>query len=154
MAPQPTLEQVLVVLNDEQIRATYEAVAELVGIALESFPVCLGQPRPFASWIVNAATGLPAKYPPAQIHPALRRSPRILASAAELKRLMVALQVAPPAAVEPSRLDDPRLDAAQWAQYEKEFPYDPPPAPDSGPTRLSHRTPTVSGGLPSSGKRR
>jgi hypothetical protein len=40
------------------------------------------------------------------------------------------------------------------ADYEREFPYDEPPDRKGPVERLSRRSPTVSGGLPSLGKRR
>lgn len=60
----------------------------------------------------------------------------------------------PPPPPEPTlgqALRQQERDARRRAAYEREFPYDKPTQSDE---RLSRRSPTVSGGLPSLGKRR
>jgi hypothetical protein len=66
---------------------------------------------------------------------------------------LTAKDIAPPApAPTPVRTAEQEArDQQRRAEYEKEFPYDPAKPPDE---RLGRRSPTVSGGLPSLGKRR
>ncbi len=66
-----SLEEILRFLNDEQTRATYGAVAEVLGVAPISVGARLGERSPEASWIVNAADGLPTGYAQHDMHPAL-----------------------------------------------------------------------------------
>jgi hypothetical protein len=66
-----SLEEILTFLNDEQVRATDGAVAELLGVIPRSMGTLLGPRRPEASWIVSAETGLPTDYDQAEWHPAL-----------------------------------------------------------------------------------
>jgi hypothetical protein len=58
-------------LNGEQVRATYGAVAEVLGVIPRSMGALLGPRRPEASWIVSAENGLPTDYSPDEWHPAL-----------------------------------------------------------------------------------
>ena len=83
-----TLEDILRFLNDAQMRATYEAVGEVLGIAPDSVPARLGQHRAYSSWVVSASTGSPVGYPPSEVHPALRRNRRIITAGDELSCLM------------------------------------------------------------------
>ena len=66
-----TLEEILQFLNDEQIRATYGAVADVLGVSARSLTMRLGAKRPEASWIVGAENGLPVDYSQAEWHPEL-----------------------------------------------------------------------------------
>jgi hypothetical protein len=75
-----TLDEVLRFLNDEQIRATYAAVAEVVGVVPRALATHLGPRRPEASWIVSAENGLPTDYDQTEWHPALLSRGEIITS--------------------------------------------------------------------------
>ena len=79
-AASTSLEEILTFLNDEQVRATYGAVAELLGVNPRSMGILLGPRRPEASWIVGAENGLPADYDQAEWHPALLSRGEIITS--------------------------------------------------------------------------
>jgi hypothetical protein len=79
-----TLDEILAFLNDRHIRATYGAVGEVVGVIPRSLGALLGTRRPEASWIVNAADGLPTGYAQDECHPALFSKPDIIATGREL----------------------------------------------------------------------
>jgi hypothetical protein len=85
-----TLLEVLEFLNAEQVRATYEAVAGLLGVIPRGMGAQLGPHTPERSWIVNAETGLPTDYSKEEIHPALRHSSEIIGSGMELAMRMTA----------------------------------------------------------------
>ena len=78
------LEEILQFLNAEQIRATYGAVAGVLGVPARSVGAALGTRRPDASWVVNADTDLPTDYDPAQWHPALLGRAEVIRTANEL----------------------------------------------------------------------
>jgi hypothetical protein len=79
-----TLDEILAFLNDRQIRATYGAVGEVVGVIPRALGALLGTRRPEASWIVNAADGLPTGYAQDECHPALFSQPDVIATGREL----------------------------------------------------------------------
>ena len=83
-----TVETVLAYLNRERIRATYAAVAAVVGICPAAMGRALGDRRPAASWVVNAVLGMPTGYKSHQIHPELLRTPEIIRSPLELSERM------------------------------------------------------------------
>ena len=83
------LDDVVSFLNAAQIRATYGAVAEVVGGIAQSIGGRLGGlagRRKEASWVVNAKTGLPTNYPPEHLHPALTRNRDIITRGDDLRR--------------------------------------------------------------------
>src|SRR5262245_199072 len=71
-------------LNEEQIRATYGAVGEVIGVSPRALGTYLGPHRPEASWVVSAENGLPADYNETEWHPALLSRGEIIASGREL----------------------------------------------------------------------
>jgi hypothetical protein len=78
-----TLDDVIAALNGHQQRATYSAVAALLGEA----PRLLMHKRPRAqenSWIVSKATGRPTSYMDADIHPQLNANETVLSTREEL----------------------------------------------------------------------
>lgn len=78
------LDQILDLLNRHHQRATYGAVAGLVGRIPRS--VLQGRPRDWRhSWVVLAATGRPSKYQGSEIHPDLAKRERILRTPGELE---------------------------------------------------------------------
>lgn len=78
-----TLDDILAALNAHRQRATYSAVAALLGEA----PRLLMHKRPRAqenSWIVSKATGRPTGYMDADIHPELTANDAVLSTREEL----------------------------------------------------------------------
>ena len=78
-----SLDRVLDLLNEHHQRATYGAVAGLVGGHARS--VLQGRKRNWRhSWVVNQNTGMPTDYPKGMIHPAIAERATILCTAEEL----------------------------------------------------------------------
>ena len=78
-----SVESILELLQRYHQRATYGAVAALVGSTPRN--VMKGRPRdPLHSWVVNQGTGRPSDYPVAMIHPSLEERPKILSTEKEL----------------------------------------------------------------------
>jgi hypothetical protein len=78
------LDQVLDLLNKHHQRATYGAVAAVVGGHAQS--VLQGRDRDWRhSWVVNRESGLPTKYPKGMIHPSIEHHERILSTGEELR---------------------------------------------------------------------
>jgi hypothetical protein len=75
-----TLPDILEFLNAEQVRATYSAVGELLGVSPRSMGTHLGPHSAERSWIVSAGTGLPTGYSPDDLHPSLLRSDEVISS--------------------------------------------------------------------------
>jgi len=75
-----TLPEILEFLNAEQVRATYSAVGELLGIVPRSMGSQLGPHSPERSWIVSAGTGLPTDYSQDEMHPSLLRTDDVISS--------------------------------------------------------------------------
>ena len=83
------LDDIVAYLNAVQIRATYGAVAQVVGGIAQSIGARLGGvegQRPEASWVVNSETGMPTGYLPEQQHPVLLSSTDIIRTGYELRR--------------------------------------------------------------------
>jgi len=91
--PDANLDEIVRFLNDERIRATYGAVAGLLGIIPRGLGSNLGSHRPEVSWIVNAETGLPADYDRQEIHPELFSRAEIIRTASELVLRMATWKV-------------------------------------------------------------
>jgi hypothetical protein len=70
----PNLEEIIRFLNAKQLRATYGAVAKVLGVVARSMGARLGPRRVDVSWIVNAKSGLPTGYAERELHPSLRAS--------------------------------------------------------------------------------
>lgn len=78
-----SLKHTLETLHRHHQRATYGALAEVIGRTPQT--VLQGCPRNWLhSWVVNQQTGEPTAYPSALIHPALREHPQILRTGAAL----------------------------------------------------------------------
>lgn len=82
------IQQILVCLNREQIRATYGAVGEVMGIPAIGVGRHLGKCRAEASWIVSASSGRPSGYNHSDYHEALFISEQILKRGSELHKLL------------------------------------------------------------------
>jgi hypothetical protein len=85
-----TLSEILEFLNAEEVRATYGAVAGLLGVIPRGLGAQLGPHTPERSWIVNADTGLPTDYTQDERHRALMRRGEIISSGMELAMRMTA----------------------------------------------------------------
>lgn len=79
-----SLEEILRFLNDTRVRATYGAVAGVLGVPPRAMGTLLGDRRSDASWVVNADTGLPTGYSEADWHPDLLSEPTIIRTVNEL----------------------------------------------------------------------
>ena len=79
-----TLSDVLTFLNDEQVRATYSAVGEAIGVTARALSVRLDPRRPEASWVVNPENGLPPGYDQTEWHPSLLNRGEVIKSGREL----------------------------------------------------------------------
>jgi hypothetical protein len=84
----PKLAAIVRFLNEHKVRATYKAVAEVLGVLPISMGRRLGPHYQEASWIVNAKTGLPTGYARADIHPDVLTSTVLIRTGAELRRRM------------------------------------------------------------------
>jgi hypothetical protein len=76
-------------LNEAQVRATYGAVAELVGGIARGIGArltALYSRSPEASWVVSAESGLPTGYAASERHPALLKDRHIIKDGDELRR--------------------------------------------------------------------
>lgn len=80
-----SLDEIVDVLDHHGQRATYGAVARLLGHSPRSLLKGRDRSRPF-SWIVNRATGFPTGYPDDQIDQRLRDSGPVIVSDEELRR--------------------------------------------------------------------
>ena len=79
-----TLEDVLEFLERYHQRATYGAVAGVVGGSPMS--LMTGAPRsPRRSWVVNGETKQPTGYRPEEIHPALKERSHVIMSSEQLR---------------------------------------------------------------------
>ncbi len=80
------LEEVLRFLNEQRLRATYGAVAEVLGVPARTMGRRLGAHRHEASWVVSAGSGRPTGYADHELHPDLRSSPEPIRDGDELAR--------------------------------------------------------------------
>jgi hypothetical protein len=85
-----TLSEIVDFLNSEQVRATYGAVAGLLGVVPRGMGAQLGPHTQERSWIVNAETGLPTDYSREEMHPALLRTDEVIDSRMALIMRMTA----------------------------------------------------------------
>ena len=79
-----TLDEILRFLNEANVRATYGAVGEVLGVVSRSMGARLGARRPEASWIVSAENHLPTDYSPDEWHPALLSRPEVITTGTAL----------------------------------------------------------------------
>ena len=79
-----SLDRILDALDHYRQRATYGAVAGLVGRIARS--LMQGRPRDARhSWVVRKADGRPTGYAPSECHPELATRSRVIATAADLR---------------------------------------------------------------------
>jgi len=82
------MEKVLFTLNKNEKRASYEAVASVIGGIARGVSKYLKDHRPEASWVVSKSPPhLPTEYSEDKYHPKLKNSEVIL-SGEELKQLL------------------------------------------------------------------
>lgn len=80
-----SVDQILDALNTHKVRATYSAVASLLGTHPKLLAgEYLGNRRPYASWVVSKTTGMPTDYLPEDCHPDLLCKSRVIEEASEL----------------------------------------------------------------------
>jgi len=89
-----TLAEIIQFLNDQLVRATYGAVADVLGVIPISMGARLGSHRREASWIVSAEDGLPTDYDDEEMHPALRRTNEIITTGADLTSRLAKWRIA------------------------------------------------------------
>ena len=85
-----SLAEIIRFLNHEQVRATYGAVAKVLGIIPRTMGSRLGPRCVEASWIVSTATGLPIDYGEDEMHPALLQKVDVITTGSELTKRMSA----------------------------------------------------------------
>lgn len=83
-SPEPILDY----LNRAQVRCTYAAAAEVMGVPKRSIGRYLGDPRPYASWVVAKQTGEPTGYSDKDKHPQLHSWKHVITTGEELRRCM------------------------------------------------------------------
>ena len=83
-----SLAEIIRFLNHEQVRATYGAVAKVLGIVPRTMGTKLGPRRVETSWIVSTATGLPIDYVQEEMHPALLQKADVITTGTELTKRM------------------------------------------------------------------
>jgi len=85
-----SLPEIIQFLNHEQVRATYRAVAGVLGVIPRTMGAKLGPRSIESSWIVSTATGLPTDYGEDEMHPALLHKIEIIVTGGELTKRMSA----------------------------------------------------------------
>ena len=124
-----SVEDILRFLNAEQVRATYGAVAEVLGVIPRSMGARLGPRRPEASWIVSGFNGFPTDYGEDEWHSALLSQAEIITSGRVLAlRLAKWRAEARQAEVESMHADAPCYRLTQAADHD---PVDRPRASHS-----------------------
>ncbi len=83
------LAEILRFLNSKRVRASYGAVAGIVGGNAQSIGGRLGARRGEASWVVDMSTGTPTGYTQDQLHPELTSSAEIIRTGEALKRRLL-----------------------------------------------------------------
>ena len=83
-ASDTSLMEILRFLNEARTRATYGAVAAVVGVPSRSIGGLLGARRQEASWVVNGETGLPTDYEQVDMHPDLFATSSVIRTGHEL----------------------------------------------------------------------
>lgn len=80
------LEQILDFLNEREMRATYCAVGEVIGLTPRRVANLLTERTVRNSWVVNAKSLLPTDYEAEQMHPRLERTSLVIQSGSALER--------------------------------------------------------------------
>ncbi len=91
--PEVTMDQILDALDRCHQRATYGAVAALLGTSPRTLMQGRGRDQRH-SWVVSRKNGEPTGYAPDQMHPDLRENPEILEGREALERWLEGALVA------------------------------------------------------------
>ena len=86
--PMANINDILLALNKNKIRATYGAIGQALGVPAMSVGRLLGAKRPEASWVVSASTGQPTAYSGKEIHPDLLAKDNVIRTGQELLSLL------------------------------------------------------------------
>jgi hypothetical protein len=84
----PKLADIVRFLSEHKVRATYGAVAEVLGVLPRSMGARLGPRNPQASWVVRLDTGMPSGYSTQEMDPELTTRTELIRNGAELARRM------------------------------------------------------------------
>ena len=84
MCIQYQVDKIIDYLNETQIKATYDAVADAVGVKPYQVSGFLGEKRLEASWVVSAATGKPRGYLPWETHPHIANCSEVIRTGRDL----------------------------------------------------------------------
>ncbi|GJL80368.1 MAG: hypothetical protein DHS20C01_00020 [marine bacterium B5-7] len=82
------LAEILKLLGESRTRATYGAVADVIGCSARRLGAMLGPRRPQASWVVSHHTNMPIGYTGDELHRDLKTNSHIITGAAELRQLL------------------------------------------------------------------
>jgi hypothetical protein len=82
--PAVSLDEIMDCLDEHHQRATYGAIAGLVGGAAHGIGRRLGQKTERNSWAVNRRTGWPTGYSEDQVHPSLQEKAEVIVDAGKL----------------------------------------------------------------------
>lgn len=83
--PNEKMDEILDTLDQARQRATYGAVAAIVGSSPRTLMAGRERDRRH-SWVVSRKSGQPTGYEPDQMHPELMRSERVIETREELER--------------------------------------------------------------------
>lgn len=83
--PNEKMDEILDTLDQARQRATYGAVAAIVGSSPRTLMSGRDRDRRH-SWVVSRKSGQPTGYEPDQMHPELMRSERVIETREELER--------------------------------------------------------------------
>lgn len=84
----PRVGRIIEFLNDQRIRATYDAVGDLAGVSARSVAGLLGGRQPRASWVVAKKDLKPTGYTDNEMHQDLFVNPDVIMTGDELTRRM------------------------------------------------------------------
>ena len=87
--PNDRMDEILDTLDQARQRATYGAVAAIVGSSPRTLMAGRDRDRRH-SWVVSRKSGQPTGYEAGQVHPDLLRSERVLETREELERWLAA----------------------------------------------------------------
>ena len=107
------IKEVLDCLNNYRLRATYQAVGEVIGTHWRNVgPHYLKKASPRTSWVVNKATGRPSDdvygHQPLIVHPVLERSDHVICGLRRTARLHHRPQDQASATMTPTQHSDPQ----------------------------------------------
>jgi hypothetical protein len=125
------IQQILACLNSDQIRATYGAVGEVMGIPAIGVGRHLDESRAEASWVVSASSGKPSGYDQSNYHKALFSKHEIIRNGSELRKLLGGRVQEIPA--------QPKLSATTVSTRSKSSPFPASNVVTHSPTNTDYR---------------